>query len=210
MYKLYARPAAGNVCVEAMLAECAAQYEVIALDRDAQGHLPDSLRAMNPMMQVPTLVLPGGQVMTESAAILIYLGDAFPQSGLAPQATSPQRGQYLRWMVFLATTLYMSDLRLYYPHKYTTEPSSTGGIKAKAAADMDDEFAVLAGVLGAKPYLLGDKMSALDIYAAMLINWGPDMAALGARHPNLKALHDGVSSRPAIAPVWERNGMGQG
>ena len=208
MYKLYARPGAGNVCVEAMLAECAAAHEVIALDRDAQGNLPESLRAVNPMMQVPTLVLPDGQIMTESAAIMIHLGDAFPQSALAPLVSSPQRAPYLRWMVFMATTLYMSDLRLYYPHKYTTEPSSIDGIKAKAAADMDDEFAVLAGVLGAKPYLLGDKMSALDIYAAMLINWGPDVAALGAKHPNLKALHDRVASRPAIAPVWARNGMG--
>jgi glutathione S-transferase len=52
MYKIYARPGAGNACVEAMLAECGAIYEVIALDRDAEGRLPESLRTINPMMQV--------------------------------------------------------------------------------------------------------------------------------------------------------------
>ncbi len=207
MYKLYARPGAGNVCVEATLAECGADYEVIALDRDGQGNLPESLRAINPMMQVPTLVLRDGQIMTESAAILIYLGDLFPQARLAPPVSSPLRAQYLRWMLFLATTLYMSDLRLFYSHRYTTDPSSVDGIKAKATADMDYEFSVLADVLGAKPFLLGETMTALDIYAAMLINWGPDMAALDKAHPNLKLLHDRVSSRPLIAPVWKRNNM---
>jgi glutathione S-transferase len=153
------------------------------------------------------LLLPDGSIMTESSAMLLYLGDAFPNAGLAPAIGTAQRAQYLRWMEFLATTLYMSDLRLYYPHKYTVDPAGTEGIKSKAAADMDNEFGILSLALGNNPFLLGARMSAVDIYAAMLINWGPDLAALGAKHPNLKSLHDRVSSRPAIAPVWERNKM---
>jgi glutathione S-transferase/GST-like protein len=50
-------------------------------------------------------------------------------------------------------------------------------------------------------------MSAVDIYAAMLVTWAPDVAALFARHPNLKIMHDRVAARPAIAAVWARNGM---
>jgi GST-like protein len=51
------------------------------------------------MRQVPTLVPQGGEVMTESAAILLYLADAYPQAHLAPLATKPLRRQYLRWRV---------------------------------------------------------------------------------------------------------------
>ncbi len=48
MYKLYARPGAGNVCVEALLAECGVECEMITLDRDAQGHLPESFAGHEP------------------------------------------------------------------------------------------------------------------------------------------------------------------
>jgi glutathione S-transferase len=207
MYKIYARPSAGNACVEAMLAACGAHHEVIVLERDSEHRLPERLRALNPMMQVPTLVLPDGQVMTESAAMMIHLGDTFPEAGLAPGIASPLRAPYLRWMLFLATTLYMSDLRLFYPHRYTVDQACAGAVKAQAALDMENEFAILAGVLGENNFLLGRAMTALDIYAAMFINWSPDIAALAAKHPNLKALHDRVAQHPRIAPVWLRNEM---
>lgn len=207
MFKLFTRPGAGNVCVEAMLAEVGATCELIPLDRDAEGRLPESLRAFNPMMQVPTLVMPDGSIMTESAAILIYLGDLYPQANLAPAVTAPERPQYLRWMVFMASALYVSNLRLFYPQQFTTDPAGHEAVKAKAATNLDSEYAILATGLGSKSYLLGNSLTAADIYAAMLIQWGPDMAALAQKHPNLKSLHDRVAQRPLIAPVWARNNM---
>jgi glutathione S-transferase len=207
MYKLYGRPGAGNVCVEAMLAECSAPFELIALDRDAEGRLPESLRAVNPMMQMPALIMPDGSVMTESAAMLIHLADVYPQAGLAPAIGTPARAQYLRWMAFLSSALYVSNLRCFYPHHYTTDPDGLEAVKAKAIEDLDNEYAVLAKDLGAKPYLTGATITAADIYAAMLIQWTPDIEALARKYPNLKALHDRVATRPLIAPVWKRNGM---
>lgn len=207
MYKLFCRPGAGNVCVEAMLSECGVPVELILLDRDAEGRLPESLRAFNPMMQVPTLVMPDGSIMAESAAILVYLGDHYAKAGLAPAITAPERPQYLRWMAFLSSALYVSNLRYFYPQHYTTDPACHEAIKAKAAADLDIEYGVIATGLGSKSYLLGNSMTAADIYAAMLIQWTPDIAALAKAHPNLKLLHDRVATRPLIAPIWARNGM---
>ena len=70
---------------------------------------------------------------------------------------------------------------------------------------MMQEFAIYAEALGANTFLLG-KLTALDIYAAMLCSWAPDVPALFAAHPNLKAHVRGGDKRPAVKTVWERNG----
>ena len=207
MFKLYAKKGAGSAAVEAVLALCGAPHEIVDLQRDSSGAFPAVLNRVNPKGEVPTLVLPDDSIMTESAAILIHLADIFPQAGLAPAVLSPLRPRYLRWMLFLATTVYMSDLRMYYPERYTADPAAAAGIKAKAVAGMEGEFAILSDAVGEGPFILGTGMSAVDIYAAMLATWVLDIGALFARHPNIKTLHDRVAAVPAVAKVWARNGM---
>lgn len=210
MYKLIARHGAGSVAVEALLAHMQLPHEVINVTRDAQMRLPDFVSKLNPVAQVPTLVLPSGEVLTESAAMMIYLADTHPEKGLSPALNDPRRARFLRWMLFLAAAIYNSDLRMYYPERYTTDAAAASSIKAKAVADITREFAVLAEALGDGPYFLGETFSALDVYAAMLITWAPDLDAQWAAHPNLKALHSRVALRPLIAPVWAKNGYPAG
>ena len=97
MFKLYARKGAGSAAVEAVLALCGADYVIDDLQRDASGAFPAILTSVNPRAEVPTLLLPGGAIMTESAAILIHLADIFPEANLAPAISSPLRPRYLRW-----------------------------------------------------------------------------------------------------------------
>ncbi len=207
MFKLYAKKGAGSAAVEAVLAMCGADYEIEDLQRDASGSFPAVLHSVNPRAEVPALILPNGTIMTESAAILIHLADIFPRANLAPAVSSPFRPRYLRWMVYLAATVYMSDLRMNYPARYTDDAAGAGGIKAKAIDGMAAEFAILSDAIGEGPLILGATMSAVDIYAAMLATWAPDVPALFAKHPNIKVLHDRVAEVPAIAKVWARNGM---
>jgi glutathione S-transferase len=72
---------------------------------------------------------------------------------------------------------------------------------------MESEFDIYADALGRGPFILGDRMSAVDIYAAMLATWVPDIAALHARHPNIAAMGAAVADHPAVAETWARNGM---
>lgn len=207
MFKLFARKGAGSMAVEAMLAECGARYELEDLARNADGGFPEWFHRINPRAEVPTLVLPDHSVMTESAAILIHLGDVFPAAGLAPEVASPLRPRYLRWLCYMATTIYMSDLRLYYPERYTSAPEGAAGIRDCAQSGMAREFAILAEAMGDGPFILGEAMSTADIYASMLVSWAPDPKALMAAHPVLQRMWDGVAARPAIAAVWARNGV---
>ena len=129
-----------------------------------------------------------------------------PDACLAPPAGAADRARFLRWLVYLASALYGSDLRLFYPHRYTTDAAGAEGIKARAAETMMQEFAIYAEALGEGPFMLG-RLSALDIYAAMLCSWAPDVAALFAAHPNLRRMYDAVLENEAVARVWERNGV---
>jgi glutathione S-transferase len=207
MYTLYCRKSAGSMAVEALLAVCGATYTVHDLERNADGSLPDYFHRINPKAEVPTLTLPDNRVMTESAAMMIYLADLHADAGLAPGVTAAERAEYLRWMLFLATAVYGSDLRMFYPERFTTNGAECEGIKAFAEQGMAREFEIYSGALGEKPFMLGNRMSALDIYAAMLVSWAPDMPALFAKHPNLKAMYGNVIANPAVAKVWVRNGV---
>jgi glutathione S-transferase len=206
MYTLYCRPGAGSVAVEALLKLCGATYKTIDLERSAEGLLPEFFHRINPKAEVPTLQLPDDSIMTESAAMMIHLADLHPAAGLAPAVTATERAAYLRWMIYLATALYNSDLRLFYPQRFTTTASECDGIKAKAEAMMSREFEIYAEALRPGPFMFG-RMTALDIYAAMLVNWAPDISTLFKKHPNLKAMYEAVTKVPAINSVWARNGM---
>ena len=207
MFKLYARPGAGSAAVEALLTECGAAFEIIDVLRGPDGSFPQDYRRINPRSEVPTLLLPDNSIMTESAAMMIYLADLHPATSLAPSVTSPMRARYLRWMLYFATAVYMADLRMYYPARHSTDSSHAAKIRAKAIEDMGRDFDIFAEALGEGPYILGQLMSAVDIYAAMLISWAPDVPQLFARHANIKTLYDLVAARPLIAKIWTRNKM---
>lgn len=206
MYTLYCRPAAGSVAVEALLALCESKYRTIDLERESDGSLPAFFHRINPKAEVPTLQLPDDTIMTESAAMMIYLADLQTAAGLAVATTAPERAQYLRWMIFLATAPYNSDLRLFYPERFTTINNETSGIRARAELMMSREFEIYAEALGQGPYMFG-RLTALDLYAAMLVNWVPDIQALFAKHPNLRSMYEAVTNVPVVKAVWVRNKM---
>ena len=64
--------------------------------------------------------------------MMIHIADLFPEAGFAPALGSPERAQFLRWQVYLATTVYMSELRLFYPDRYTADPAGAEAVKARA------------------------------------------------------------------------------
>jgi glutathione S-transferase len=206
-YKLYARNNTGSAAVEALLALLGLPYELIEVSREPDKSIPNWYRAINPRGEVPTLILPDATLMTESAAMMIYLADLVPAAKLAPAPDAPTRATYLRWMIYMAAAPYTSDLRLYYSQRYSTDPTHANAIRDKATSDLAADFAHFAEALGEGPFILGAEMTAADIYTAMLLSWTPDMDALFTRHARLRALYEAVGRVPEVRSVWDRNGM---
>lgn len=205
MYTLYARPGLGSTAVEALLALLDLPHRLELVDRGPDGNPPAAYFGINPLGQIPALRLPSGEVMTESAAILIHLADSDEKHRYAPPPGSPLRPRFLRWMIFLATNTYMTDLRIFYPWRYTTDPGGADAVKQAAIERFEEEWRVFAEALGQGPFILGDRMSAADIYAAMLAAWHPDLPGFFARNPSLKAYCGRVTAIPPIGEIWARN-----
>ncbi len=109
-YIVYGQKSSGSVPVEAALLLLGEPYEVVERipeDDPAQpGMTAEAMARVNPMRQVPALVLPDDELMTESAAILIHLADSHPASRLSPAVHDPRRPAFLRWMTFVSAEIY--------------------------------------------------------------------------------------------------------
>jgi len=103
----------------AALAEIGVAYELVEIDRET-AQTDATYRSLNPLGVVPTLV-DGDTVVSESAAILLYLADRYPEARLAPE----ERAQLYRWLVFMTNTMQTTMLRLFYPERY-----GDGGVAA--------------------------------------------------------------------------------
>ncbi len=203
MYVLHTSPGSGGFAVHAILAEAGARYRVVEVDTKKGDQRKKSFLKLNPMAQVPVLELPSGQVMTESAAMVIYLADKLAGGKFAPKPNSSARPSYLRWLTFLAVNPYTADLRYFYCDRYTTEPAGAEGVKAAALRDMEGQFEILDKAIGKNKFTLGKTYTAVDPYVLMLATWHPDPNALFGRLKNLARVCDAVKSRKAIAPLNE-------
>jgi glutathione S-transferase len=205
MYKLFWSKSAGSMTPEVLFEEIGAEYEKVSVDLEKDENKSAEFLAVNPLGQIPALVLPDGTLMTESAAMVLHICDRHPEAKLAPPAGSSESARFQRWLVYLATAIYNSDLRLYYADKMTTDAAGTDGIEASARADMDRYFAIVNDALNPGPYLLGETYSAVDVYLWMLAKWHPDTERLFADNPRIAKLVDLVEARPAVAKVWAEN-----
>ena len=191
--RFYTHPMSRGRIVHWMLQECGATYETFHVDFGADMKSPTYL-ALNPMGKVPALQH-GNTVITETAAILAYLADLYPEKKLAPAIGSPARGSYYRWLFFVAgpvdaATTAQSEGWL---HGQTAEQAKRAGF-----GRMDDVVHTLTQAVAGKPYVCGDHFTAADLYLASYIGWSMQQGSLPPL-PELHAYADPLLARPASA-----------
>lgn len=206
MYRLYWYRTTGAFAPDCLLAEAGAAHERIEIDTAAGRHREPDYLKLNPRGQIPTLVLPDGTVMTETAAIALHLCDSFPGADLLPPPGSSERARCLRWMLFGAVDLYEANLRVEYASRYTSDPAGAAGVEKAARQAVERDWRIIEAALGESdgPYLLGERFSAADLYLAMLAGWHQDLAAFLSGHPRAERMMRAVAARPAIAPLWRQ------
>jgi GST-like protein len=200
-WTLYGQKGTGAVAIEAALALLAIPYEVrepSLRDPDAR----DAFGEVNPMRQFPALVLPSGELITESAAILIWLAETHPHSGLAPKVDAPERGAFLQWMAFVSSAIYA----LYWvrddPSRLADTPRGEALIKTRTADRISACWAVMESRLRPGCYLLGDALTVLDLYVAVVSRWGPRRKGFRAVAPRMAACMRRVDDDARLAALW--------
>lgn len=162
---LYTNPMSRGRIARWMLEEIGQPYQVQLLNYGAQMNTPEYL-ALNPMAKIPTLTH-GDAIVTECAAICAYLADAFPQAGLAPQPSSPDRAAYYRWMFFAAGPIESAMLHKALGIEIPDDKRGTVGY-----GDMGRVLTTIEHAVRNTPYLCGKQFTAADVYFGSQIGWG--------------------------------------
>ncbi len=202
-YRLMAQRGWGSSLVEAMLALCQAEMEIEDVSGfDKPGESRERLLAVNPLAQLPTLILPEGGVMTESVAIALLLAERFPQAGLAPPPGSAHRPEFLRRLVWLVANVYPNVSVADYPERWVTHDRAELKEAMFAAREVlwrEFESRVTLGEWAIGPF------SAIDIFVAVMTRWEPGQAWFAREAPALAAIATRIDAHPVLGPVMQRN-----
>lgn len=207
-YVLYGDPGSGSATVELALAHLGETVEVtdVPLDHDAQRQ--SNYAAINPQRKLPALVTPDGDILTESAAILISLDDRHPEGCLLP-ADLRRRAHALRWLLFLATEIYPVVEMIDYPARFQPELEGTPTLRRD---ELRSHFRTIwkqrwlqVEQAAGQPWFLADEFSALDIYVSVLSRWGQVSDWREKQLLQIEKISRAVATRPALADVWQRH-----
>jgi GST-like protein len=201
---LYAAEGCGSAIVEAAfrLAGIAHDTHWLTFEELAPGH--PLLAPLNPLAQVPTLVLPDGRVLTESAAIVLHIDDLAPLAGLVPIPGDPQRAVFLRWLVFLVSAIYPTFHYGDHPERFLAAPEAAKALRVATNREREVLFASVEGACLA-PWFLGERFSALDLFLAVMTRWRPRRAWFAEHTPRISAVAARVDAMPELTSIWQRN-----
>ncbi len=203
MLKLYGCKGCGSAAVEVMLRMAQLPYDYVeAIQWQPEFKRDPALERLNPLGQVPVLVLDDGSVMTESAAILIWIGERIP--GMVPVEAN-MRGQFLRWMCFVPASLYALFSFRDFPERWVKGKDAQDAFRDKLTARQREMWQTLESQLMPSPYALGTSMTAFDIYLAMLSRWSPGRKWLLEHCPKVMAAVVLTEQHPIVQQTWEEN-----
>jgi len=188
--------------VEAALTLAEIPFEHEEVDYSTPGPARDRLLAANPLGQVPTVVLPGGEVMTETAAIVLHVNDLVPDAGLLPRTGDPLRAEALRWLVHLVAAVYPT-------WTYGDDPTKWVGPQGDALRTATDEHRKTLWKrleqTARGPWFLGPRFSAIDVYVAVMVHWRPGRAWFAENCPKLSAIGDALRSDRRLTALFAAN-----
>jgi glutathione S-transferase len=190
---LYTNPMSRGRTVHWLLDELEAPYEIKILDLAKGEQKSPQYLAINPMGKVPAIVH-RGVVVTETAAICVYLADAFPQAGLAPKLDDPKRGTYLRWMFFGVGCFEPAVM----DKMFNRPPFERPG--ASSYGTYETTLATLETALKPGPWILGERFSAVDVFVGSQLQFAVMTKAIEPT-PLMQAYVDRIAARPALQKI---------
>ncbi|MGY2399261.1 glutathione S-transferase N-terminal domain-containing protein [Pseudomonas sp. SDO5271_S396] len=203
MYTLYGIDESGSCMIEIALQRCGVPWRRVDASSWATGEGSDELARINPLKQVPTLVTPNGQVLTESAAILIHLGLEYPSSELL----AGNRAQILRGLVYIAANCYSAIGIIDYPQRWLGNVNETVQTQLVTGTRryLHQAWVVFADQFAEQLFAPGGAPNALGIMAAAVSRWDEARDALNGLAPGFAQSLAQVDADALVAPVFARH-----
>ena len=198
--KLYFSPGACSLSPHIALHETGLAHETVKVDLKAKTTADGSnFLSVNPKGQVPTFVTAEGVVLTEGPAIVQYIADRAPQSGLAPANGTIERYQLQQWLNFISTELHKSFSPLF-------NPATPDAYKTMARETIAKRFAHVDSELAGKSFLTGP-FTVADGYLFVMLRWADAMSVDISSLRNLVAFKERVAARPAVQAAMKHEGL---
>jgi len=196
--KLYYAPGACSLSPHIVANEAGLAIELEKVDLAShKTEKGEDFTLINPNGYVPVLKLDDGSLLTEGPAIVQYLADKKPDSGLVPPNGTMPRYRVQEWLGFINSELHKNFTPLF--------QGASDEVKTKATANIAKRFAHVGKQLGDKPYLTGTQFTVADAYLFVMLNWAN---FLKMEVPaNLKALRERVAARPNVAATLKAEGL---
>ena len=201
--KLYTKPGACSTADHIALQWTGQPYEVEIMTAEAMKS-PTYL-AINPTGAVPALV-DGDFVLTQNAAILGYIADSFPATGLAGDGSPRQRALATRWLAFVNADLHPAFLPLFSPARFLADATHHDALKTAARDRIRGLLELANRQLEGQQWLAGFRSFA-DAYFYMTLRWagfvGIDLAGLD----NLATFRSRMEADPDVQAVLKAEGL---
>ena len=197
---LYYSPGACSQAPHILLHETGLDHDAARVDLKAK-RLEDGSNYLdiNPKGSVPALRLESGEVLTENAVILQYLGDRTSWPEVLPPIGDFRRYRVLELVNFITTELHKRFSFLF-------DRSATDEFKTFIKADLAKKLDYIDGRLGAGPFLFGEDITLPDPYLFVITRWTDSLIGLD-RWPNLTAFHERMLERPSVRHVLRFEGL---
>jgi glutathione S-transferase len=199
--KLYYSRGSCSLSPDIALREAGLPVELVKVDlRTKRTETDEDFLAINSKGYVPTLELDDGQRLTEGPAILQYVADKVPASGLAPAAGTLERYRMLEWLNFITSELHKQFSPLF-------DPSVDDARKARQREKVEGRLAWLSQQLGERDYLMANKFSVVDAYLFTVLSWSRHVGIDVSKWPNLARYLDRVAARPKVQEAMRAEGL---
>lgn len=190
--KLYYSPASCSLATNIALHEAGIAYDKTKVDLAThKTETGEDFYAINSKGYVPYIVLDNGQGLTEGVAIMQYIADMKPESGLAPRAGTFERVRLQEWLTYINSEVHKVFGGLF-------DSTASAEVKTKTIAKIGARLDWLSKQLDGKTFLMGEKFSVADGYLFTVLNWGQWVGVDIAKWPVLQAYMGRVSARPKV------------
>ena len=199
--KLYYSPGACSLASHIALYETGLPFEIDRLIKTTKMTVGgEDFMQINPKGYVPTIKLDDGSILTEGAAVLQYIADQKPDSGLAPKAGTMERYRLQEWLTFISSELHKSFSPFF--NKDTTED-----VKTNARNHLTKRLGYVETQLANKPYLMGDHFTVADAYLFVVVNWSNIVGFDLSPFPRIKEYMARIAERPAVQAAMKAEGL---
>jgi len=199
--KLYFSPGACSMAADIALHEAGIAFTPERVDLATKKTVSGAdFTKLNPKGYVPALGLDDGSVLTEAGTVLQYIADRKPEAGLAPAAGTMERYRLMEWLNFISSEIHKGFGPLW-------NPKTPEEVRKTAIAQLGKRFDFVAGALGTKAYLMGDRFTVADAYLFTVLNWTTVHKIDLARWPALQAYMVRVAARPRVRETLQAEGL---